>query len=159
MGEGVGEGQGQQVCNNLPPACLYNQVQTATCCSPQATLPPPIPLPPWTPPHPTSHPALHRRVSHKVSLTPLERYALMVAAVAHDMDHPGVSNAYLVGARAPLATTYNDNSGAGGGGRGEAGAEGGGGVVDSVCGVILLHCKGHCRWSEIWCNLHDGRCS
>ncbi len=30
-----------------------------------------------------------RRVSHKVALTELEKFALMVAAVAHDMDHPG----------------------------------------------------------------------
>ncbi|EFN56311.1 hypothetical protein CHLNCDRAFT_10254, partial [Chlorella variabilis] len=51
-----------------------------------------------------------KRVAHKVVLTELEKFALMVAAVSHDLDHPGVNNAFLVNARDPLATTYNDSS-------------------------------------------------
>ncbi|KAL4548957.1 hypothetical protein Ndes2526B_g01490 [Nannochloris sp. 'desiccata'] len=34
----------------------------------------------------------------------------MIAALAHDMDHPGVSNAFLVNARDSLALAYNDAS-------------------------------------------------
>lgn len=34
----------------------------------------------------------------------------MVAALAHDMDHPGVNNMFLVSSRDPLALTYNDAS-------------------------------------------------
>ena len=33
-----------------------------------------------------------------------------MAALAHDLDHPGVSNAFLVNTRDPLATVYNDSS-------------------------------------------------
>jgi cAMP-specific phosphodiesterase 4 len=43
-------------------------------------------------------------------LSHLECFALMVAAVAHDVDHPGVSNSYLVSSHHPLALTYNDIS-------------------------------------------------
>ncbi|KAL4448605.1 hypothetical protein ABPG75_005824 [Micractinium tetrahymenae] len=51
-----------------------------------------------------------KRVGHKVALTGLERFALMAAAISHDLDHPGLNNAFLVNMRDPLATTYNDNS-------------------------------------------------
>jgi cAMP-specific phosphodiesterase 4 len=51
-----------------------------------------------------------KRVAHKVALTELEKFALMVAAVAHDMDHPGVNNAFLVNCKDLLAVTYNDSS-------------------------------------------------
>ncbi|KAJ1453197.1 hypothetical protein M885DRAFT_555206 [Pelagophyceae sp. CCMP2097] len=44
------------------------------------------------------------------SLPPLETLALLLAALCHDLDHPGVTNAFLVATRAPLALRYNDNS-------------------------------------------------
>ena len=34
----------------------------------------------------------------------------MIAAIIHDVDHPGLTNAFLVRTRDPLATTYNDQS-------------------------------------------------
>lgn len=45
-----------------------------------------------------------------LELRPYERLALMVAALAHDLGHPGVNNAFLVNTRHELATTYNDIS-------------------------------------------------
>jgi hypothetical protein len=44
------------------------------------------------------------------AVSDLECYALLLAAVAHDLEHPGVSNAYLIKSRSPLAITYNDAS-------------------------------------------------
>lgn len=44
------------------------------------------------------------------NLSQLECFALMVAAVAHDVDHPGVNNSYLVSSQHTLALTYNDIS-------------------------------------------------
>jgi cAMP-specific phosphodiesterase 4 len=46
----------------------------------------------------------------RTHVTQTEKFALMVAALAHDLDHPGVSNAFLVNTRDPLATVYNDSS-------------------------------------------------
>eukprot|EP00013_Stygamoeba_regulata_P009218 CAMPEP_0177672262 /NCGR_PEP_ID=MMETSP0447-20121125/25225_1 /TAXON_ID=0 /ORGANISM="Stygamoeba regulata, Strain BSH-02190019" /LENGTH=1272 /DNA_ID=CAMNT_0019179873 /DNA_START=33 /DNA_END=3849 /DNA_ORIENTATION=- len=43
-------------------------------------------------------------------LTPLDRLALIISAVVHDYDHPGVNNAFLVKTGAPLAVVYNDQS-------------------------------------------------
>jgi len=40
----------------------------------------------------------------------LERFALLVAALCHDMDHPGVNNAFLVNTKDELALSYNDKS-------------------------------------------------
>jgi cAMP-specific phosphodiesterase 4/calcium/calmodulin-dependent 3',5'-cyclic nucleotide phosphodiesterase len=40
----------------------------------------------------------------------VQQYALLLAAVAHDVGHPGVNNGYLVHAGHPLATAYNDAS-------------------------------------------------
>jgi cAMP-specific phosphodiesterase 4 len=42
--------------------------------------------------------------------SPLERFALCVAALCHDLDHPGLSNAYHVAAGSPLAIRYNDTA-------------------------------------------------
>jgi hypothetical protein len=50
------------------------------------------------------------RLRAPACLTPIECFAVMIAALAHDMDHPGVSNAYLVNARDSLALAYNDAS-------------------------------------------------
>ena len=46
----------------------------------------------------------------RARVTPAERLALLLASLCHDMHHPGVSNAYLVSARAPVAALYNDTS-------------------------------------------------
>jgi hypothetical protein len=51
---------------------------------------------------------LAARLAAPARLTRVELFALMVAALAHDMEHPGVSNAFLVARRDPLAVTYND---------------------------------------------------
>ncbi|KAI8923466.1 hypothetical protein BC831DRAFT_471002 [Entophlyctis helioformis] len=52
---------------------------------------------------------LHVTSVHK-RLTPLEKLSLVVAAIGHDLDHPGYNNAYQVNACTELATTYNDIS-------------------------------------------------
>lgn len=46
----------------------------------------------------------------KALLEPLEAAAALVAAAAHDVDHPGTSSAFLCNARHPLAVLYNDVS-------------------------------------------------
>eukprot|EP01116_Phalansterium_solitarium_P009008 TRINITY_DN229_c1_g1_i2.p1 TRINITY_DN229_c1_g1~~TRINITY_DN229_c1_g1_i2.p1 ORF type:complete len:1015 (-),score=175.22 TRINITY_DN229_c1_g1_i2:340-3384(-) len=43
-------------------------------------------------------------------LTDLDVFCLMVAAVCHDMDHPGTSNAFQVADHTALAMIYNDQS-------------------------------------------------
>jgi len=48
--------------------------------------------------------------AHAEPLTPLQSFALLVAAIGHDLEHPGVTNAFLVRSRAPLALLYNDKS-------------------------------------------------
>ncbi|CAB3231765.1 unnamed protein product [Arctia plantaginis] len=44
----------------------------------------------------------------KTFLEPLEAAAALIAAAAHDVDHPGTSSAFLCNARHPLAVLYND---------------------------------------------------
>jgi high affinity cAMP-specific and IBMX-insensitive 3',5'-cyclic phosphodiesterase 8 len=46
----------------------------------------------------------------KSVLEPLEAAAALLAAAAHDVDHPGTSSTFLTNARHPLATLYNDIS-------------------------------------------------
>ena len=43
-------------------------------------------------------------------VTHVEKFALLVAALSHDLDHPGVNNAFLVNTKDRLATLYNDSS-------------------------------------------------
>lgn len=43
-------------------------------------------------------------------LEPVDALTLLVAAIGHDVGHPGVNNAFLVALKAPLAQLYNDNS-------------------------------------------------
>ena len=50
-----------------------------------------------------------RLTEDRLDLTQYERMSLMVAAISHDMDHPGVNNAYLVHTLDPLAIKYNDS--------------------------------------------------
>ena len=42
--------------------------------------------------------------------TKLEELAALVACVVHDVDHPGVTNQYLVNTGSELALLYNDES-------------------------------------------------
>lgn len=53
---------------------------------------------------------LLRATDHRTQITTMEKFALMVAACAHDVGHPGTNNPFLVSTRDPLAITYNDNS-------------------------------------------------
>ncbi|KAI8140723.1 hypothetical protein BJV82DRAFT_215980 [Fennellomyces sp. T-0311] len=43
-------------------------------------------------------------------LRPKDIFALLIAALGHDAAHPGVNNAFLINAGAPLALLYNDRS-------------------------------------------------
>ena len=42
--------------------------------------------------------------------TPLEIMSALFAAAIHDVDHPGVTNQYLVSTSSELAIIYNDES-------------------------------------------------
>lgn len=44
------------------------------------------------------------------ALRPMDVYSLMIAAIGHDVGHPGLSNAYLVNAKTPVAQVYGDKS-------------------------------------------------
>ena len=46
----------------------------------------------------------------RTHFTHVEKFALLVAALSHDLDHPGVNNAFLVNTKDRLATLYNDSS-------------------------------------------------
>jgi len=43
-------------------------------------------------------------------IRPADALCLMIAAIGHDVGHPGVNNAFLVKLKAPLAQIYNDKS-------------------------------------------------
>ncbi|KAI8843107.1 hypothetical protein BC829DRAFT_401070, partial [Chytridium lagenaria] len=43
-------------------------------------------------------------------LTSMEKLILLVSAIGHDLDHPGVNNAYQINASTELAIVYNDIS-------------------------------------------------
>lgn len=43
-------------------------------------------------------------------LLPLDRASLLIAALVHDVDHPGLNNNFLVSTLSPLAVRYNDAS-------------------------------------------------
>jgi hypothetical protein len=51
---------------------------------------------------------LHMGLVEKLSV--LEKFALILAAIGHDMDHPGLNNAYQMNALTELAIAYNDCS-------------------------------------------------
>ena len=43
-------------------------------------------------------------------LTSLDIFSCLLSALAHDCDHPGVSNNYLISTKSPLAVTHNDDA-------------------------------------------------
>ncbi|KAL0480647.1 cyclic-nucleotide phosphodiesterase [Acrasis kona] len=43
-------------------------------------------------------------------LSPIEKLAMMVSGLCHDVDHPGLNNNYLINAKMGLALLYNDVS-------------------------------------------------
>lgn len=43
-------------------------------------------------------------------LRPFEALTLLIAAIGHDIGHPGVNNMFLVKIKSPLARLYNDKS-------------------------------------------------
>ena len=45
-----------------------------------------------------------------ISSDPLTRFAVYLSALAHDVDHPGVSNAQLCKENSPLAQAYSNKS-------------------------------------------------
>lgn len=47
---------------------------------------------------------------HDLITDPIEIFALFVAALGHDVSHPGVTNAFLVEQEAPVAILYNDRA-------------------------------------------------
>jgi len=59
----------------------------------------------------TSHLPHHTKFSPVSTLiTPKHALAALVAALGHDAGHPGVTNAFLIGAKSTLARIYNDRS-------------------------------------------------
>lgn len=52
--------------------------------------------------------ALHWEMDR--TLTHVEYFALIISALCHDLEHPGVNNPFLVSSRSDLATLYNDRS-------------------------------------------------
>ena len=44
------------------------------------------------------------------SLTPVESFSLLLAALCHDVDHPALNNTYQTNAQTQLALVYNDTS-------------------------------------------------
>ena len=53
---------------------------------------------------------LHPNNAVAAVLKPFDALTLLVAAIGHDVGHPGVNNAFLVALNAPLAQLYNDRS-------------------------------------------------
>ena len=47
-------------------------------------------------------------IRKSANLSSLECYSLLIAALAHDLEHPGVNNAFLIKSKHQLALRYND---------------------------------------------------
>ncbi len=41
-------------------------------------------------------------------MEPIDQAAILLAAIIHDVDHPGRTNAFLINTSDPLALMYND---------------------------------------------------
>lgn len=54
--------------------------------------------------------AAHQENAVVAVLKPFDALTLLIAAIGHDVGHPGVNNAFLVALNAPLAQLYNDRS-------------------------------------------------
>jgi hypothetical protein len=54
--------------------------------------------------------ALLRMGGDKFSSTPMEMFSILLAAVCHDMGHPGKNNAFEINNHSDLAVIYNDSS-------------------------------------------------
>eukprot|EP00755_Sulcionema_specki_P009796 Sspe_Gene.44698::Locus_21933_Transcript_1_1_Confidence_1.000_Length_855::g.44698::m.44698/K13761/PDE9; high affinity cGMP-specific 3',5'-cyclic phosphodiesterase 9 len=54
--------------------------------------------------------ALLQSLKIKEKFDDLERFALLVSCVLHDVDHPGLNNMYQKNARTPLALRYHDQA-------------------------------------------------
>eukprot|EP00741_Cyanophora_paradoxa_P013168 tig00000178_g12721.t1 len=48
--------------------------------------------------------------SNSVAFDDVETFALLVAGLCHDLDHPGVTNAFLAKSHAPMAILYSNSS-------------------------------------------------
>lgn len=53
---------------------------------------------------------IHQGLGICGSIVDVEIFALVVAALCHDIGHPGVNNSYLIATNDPLAIRYNDQS-------------------------------------------------
>ncbi|KAA0148547.1 hypothetical protein FNF29_06605 [Cafeteria roenbergensis] len=53
---------------------------------------------------------LARDTPWAAAASPLDRTALLLAALSHDVDHPAVNNAFMTAAGSPLALRYNDQA-------------------------------------------------
>jgi hypothetical protein len=53
---------------------------------------------------------LHSGLRAARVLTDLDALSLLLAAMCHDLEHPGLTNAYQVKTRSPLALRYHDSS-------------------------------------------------
>ena len=46
----------------------------------------------------------------RTKLDDVDRFTVIIAAIMHDLDHPGMNNAYQINAGTELAIVYNDIS-------------------------------------------------
>ncbi|KAK9495833.1 hypothetical protein V1508DRAFT_347705 [Lipomyces doorenjongii] len=67
-------------------------------------------LPPYTRSTPPQHEGVVAASSLARILDPVDALVLLVTAIGHDVGHPGVTNAFLIASRSPLARLYNDRS-------------------------------------------------
>jgi hypothetical protein len=53
---------------------------------------------------------LVNNISKPNSFTDVELLAIYISAIIHDVDHPGVSNNFLIAVNSPMSILYNDKS-------------------------------------------------